>query len=145
MQSYITNPAALSDVVVMNSLVSGDGEAGSCAVIEHCRLAGTWSIGSRAFLSQLRSFADVSVRDGIAVQEIAVSTLNRASPDEGVLTSRLEDCRHAVVICYSIHDSIKAQLGSPQATLCGQSWERFFEVSGLSEKRVWPEGDDRSL
>ena len=145
MQSYITNPAALSDVVVMNSLVSGDGEAGSCAVIEHCRLAGTWSIGSRAFLSQLRSFADVSVRDGIAVQEIAVSTLNRASPDEGVLTSRLEDCRHAVVLCYSRHDSIKAQLGSPQATLCGQSWERFFEVSGLSEKRVWPEGDDRSL
>ena len=145
MQSYITTPSAVADAVVMNSLISGEGEAGSCAVIEHCRLAGSWSIGSRAFLSQLRSFADVTVRDGIAVQEIAVSALNRASPDEGVLTSRLEDCRHCVVICYSIEDSIKAQLGSPAASICGQSWERFFEVSGLSEKRVWPEGEDRSL
>lgn len=144
-QSFITNPAVVANAVVMNSLISGEGVCGEHAVIEHCRLTGNWSVGRRSFLSQIRSFSDVTVKDGIAVQEIAVSTLNRSSPDEGVLTPHLSDCMHSVVICYSIDDSIKAQLGTPAATICGQSWERFFEVSGMTEKRIWPEGSDRSL
>lgn len=129
----------------MNSLLSGDGQCGKKSVIEHSRLNGNWRVGSLSFVSQIRSYDDLVVKDGIAVQEIAVSQLNTASPDEGVLSGHLADCDKSVLICYGVTDQIKAQYGSPTASVCGQSWERFFEVSGVSPKKIWPCEDDHSL
>ena len=64
----------------MNSLLTGEGECGKKSVIEHSRLTGNWKIGSLSFVSQIRSYDDLVVKDGIAVQEIAISELNTSSP-----------------------------------------------------------------
>lgn len=145
MNSFIKNKDVVANAVVMNSLLSGEGECGTKAVIEHSHLRGNWKIGNLAFVSQIRSFEDLVVKDGIAVQEIAVSKLNTASPDEGLLNGRLADCDKSVLICYGVTDQIKAQYGTPAATICGQSWDKFFEVSGVPMKKIWPSEDDHSM
>lgn len=104
--------------VVMNSLLEGEGSAGEQAVIEHSHLEGAWSIGRASFVSQIHSFTDLAVADAIAVQEVAVGAGS------------------CVLICYGVHDAIKAQFDAAGATVCGQSWDQFFEVAGLPAKKV---------
>ena len=135
----------MQHAVVMNSLVMGEGVCGEHSVIEHSRLIGNWKIGSQSFVSQIRSYEDLVVHDGIAVQEIAVAQINTASPDEGITAGQLSDSHQSVLICYGVEDPIKAQFGSSGAMVCGQSWDRFFEVAGVSPKKIWPSDDDRSL
>lgn len=135
----------MQHAVVMNSLVMGEGVCGEHSVIEHSRLIGNWKIGSQSFVSQIRSYEDLVVHDSIAVQEIAVAQINTASPDEGITAGQLSDSHQSVLICYGVEDPIKAQFGSSGAMVCGQSWDRFFEVAGVSPKKIWPSDDDRSL
>lgn len=73
----------------MNSLISGEGEAGEQSVIEHSRLEGAWRIGHTSFVSQIHSFTDLEVKNEVAVQEIAVN----------------ED--DLILICYGVRDQIK--------------------------------------
>ena len=108
----------MASSVVMNSLLEGEGVAGEQAVIEHSHLEGSWSVGRASFVSQIHSFADLAVADEIAVQEVAAGAGS------------------CVLICYGVHDAIKAQFDSAGATVCGQSWEQFFEVAGLPAKKV---------
>lgn len=145
MPSFIKNEEAVQNAVVMNSLITGEGSCGDHSVIEHSRLMGNWKVGSMSFVSQIRSYEDLVVKDGIAVQEIAVNEINTASPDEGITAGQLNDSHQSVLICYGVEDPIKAQYGTSGAMVCGQSWDRFFEVAGVSTKKVWPREDDHSL
>ena len=107
----------------MNSLITGEGCAGEHSVIEHSKLEGSWSIGKTSFVSQIHSFPDIAVCDETAVQEVEVRVT-----ESGV--------REVIVLCYGVKDAIKAQYGSEKATVCGQSWEKFFEVAGVVPKKV---------
>ena len=79
----------MAQSVVMNSLISGEGEAGEQSVIEHSRLEGAWRIGHTSFVSQIHSFTDLEVKNEVAVQEIAVN----------------ED--DLILISYGVRDQIK--------------------------------------
>ena len=127
-QSYIHNEESVSHSVVMNSLIAGEGQAGDHSVIEHSKLEGTWSIGSTSFVSQIRSFTDISVCDETAIQEVEVRVGENGERD-------------VIVLCYGVKDSIKAQYGTPAATVCGQSWEKFFEVAGVLPMKVCDDDD----
>ena len=107
----------------MNSLITGEGYAGEHAVIEHSKLEGSWSIGNTSFVSQMHSFTDLNVCDETAVQEVEVR-VNESNE------------REVIVLCYGVKDQIKAQYGTEKATVCGQSWEKFFEVPGVMPKKV---------
>ena len=43
---------------------------------------------------------------------------------------------HSHLEGYGVHDAIKAQFDAAGATVCGQSWDQFFEVAGLPAKKV---------
>ena len=89
--SFIRNEASVAHSVVMNSLISGEGEAGEQSVIEHSRLEGTWKIGHTSFVSQIHSFTDLEVKNEVAVQEIAVNETD------------------LILLCYGVRDQIKVR------------------------------------
>ena len=101
-------PAAVC--CIQNSLFATPGSVGAGSVVEHSVLTGAWSIGEGCLVSSVRTLQGITVRSGVAVQELALAGGGRCVT--------VLECR----------DPIKEPFTRASARVCGVPWARVFEA-----------------
>ena len=115
-------------VAVQNTLFAHPGVVGAGSVVEHSHLSGAWRIGAGCLVSSVRTLPYLTVRSGVALQEVRVPRVGGRA-----------------VTLLATNDPIKEPFTSKRARVCGAAWDALWRTLALSpgegKAAVWGAGE----
>ena len=139
-EQYQPTPNTHTEGYKINSIISISDECriSSNALVEHSLLSGNFEVGAGSVVSHVR--ADIGenliLLPGMMIQQVPIKS--KLSIHGMNHKTGLSESTSFVFILLGVEDDVKASYLSPNAHICGVSWNEFLSKTALTIDDVWP-------